>query len=246
MEWKMVMLNNTNASDKRRSERGNVLFLILIAVALFAALSYAVTQSTRSGGGDASSETNLINSSQITQYPASLKTAITRMNVSNSIAVDTLLFNDPTTFTADLTTPTLQSEAVFYPTGGGATYQQAPSNVMASGAAGTWIFNAENEVLNIGTDGGAAGASNDIIAFLPGIKKAICDKINSQLSISGTILETDTVDYATVMDTATPGIPAAAAGILGTAATALVGKPQGCFSFGAGPTYVYYSVLIER
>lgn len=241
----MVMLNNVNASDKRRSESGNVLFLILIAVALFAALSYAVTQSTRSGGGDASSETNLVNSSQITQYPASLKTAITRMNVSNSIAVDELLFDDPSLFSA--LSATEQTQAVFHPLGGGATYQQAPKNVMNGAASPVWIFNSTNEVKNIGTDAGTA--SRDIVAFLPDIKKAICDKINSQLGIGTSILEPTAIDYTTLMAKGTTGIVAAAsAKIIGSAAgsISLEGKPQGCFAIGAGPTYVYYSVLIER
>ena len=73
-----------STTANRDSERGNVLFLILIAVALFAALSYAVTQSSRSGGGDAGKETNLVNSAQLTQYPAGIRTAIVRMIVGGT------------------------------------------------------------------------------------------------------------------------------------------------------------------
>lgn len=235
----------------RRSRSGNVLFLILIAVALFAALSYAVTQSTRSGGGDASRETSLVNSAQITQYPAGIKTAITRMIISSSVSPYEMTFDDPSLFTANLTTPALQSTNVFYPTGGGATYAQAPADVMASGTPGTWVFNTENEIENIGQTNGGPGATDitaDTIAFLPGVSLAICQRIHDQLGLSTTIPTETNIDFATDQTTA---IGAASDRIFTGGGTGTIGdgnilsgQPQGCFDDNG--TYVYYHVLIER
>lgn len=237
-----MTMNNILSDEARSSEKGNVLFLILIAVALFAALSYAVTQSTRSGGGDASKETNLVNAAGITQYPASIKTAITRMIVSNSIDPADLLFDTPATFTSDLTTPLLQSQAVFYPTGGGATFVDAPASVMQSNTAGVWNFNAENRVVNIGTTEAALATTDaDIIAFLNDVKKAVCDSIHGRLGIALTYPNITTIDVTTQMDAANPGIGAGGGTIT---STELDGQPQGCFTNGA--TYVYYHVVVER
>jgi hypothetical protein len=238
--------NKIITKDTRSSEKGNVLFLILIAVALFAALSYAVTQSTRSGGGDASKETNLVNAAGITQYPASIKTAITRMIVSNSIDPANLLFDTPATFTSALTTALLQSQAVFYPTGGGATFVDAPASVMQSNVAGVWSFNSENRVVNIGTTDGAISASDaDIIAFLVNVKKAVCDSIHGRLGIALTYPTITTIDVATDMDAANTGIGAGGGTIT---STQLDGQPQGCFISSAGPpaVYTYYHVVVER
>lgn len=227
------------SNQERQSERGNVLFLILIAVALFAALSYAVTQSTRSGGGDASRETTLVNSAQITQYPASIKTAITRMIVSNSVSANDLLFNSPSDF--GLFTSTYPAaDGVFHPTGGGATYSEAPASVMQSGAPGTWHFNGKNEVKDIGlTDGTTSGA--DIIAFLPGVKQAVCESIHTKLGLSTSIPTIAGINSTADMNPTTPGITAGGGTITDPI---LDGQPQGCFI--SGTSYVYYHVLVER
>lgn len=252
----MMMSSLKNAADIQqkgscgtsRGEAGNVLFLILIAVALFAALSYAVTQSTRSGGGDASSETNLVNSAQITQYPAGIKTAITRMIISNSVDPATLEFNPP----ADFGTLTDVAYGVFHPSGGGAVYTLAPDSVVESSLNATkaWVFNSENEIYNIGTDGAPSASSADIIAFLPGVKAAICASIHTKLGLSTTIPdETGNIDYTSVMDDANPGI-GAGGGIIGDSGGSILnGQPQGCFigdNATTPVTYVYYGVLVER
>ena len=54
MNRSVLVINRKNMEramgcNSRKSEKGNVLFLILIAVALFAALSYAATKSNQSG-----------------------------------------------------------------------------------------------------------------------------------------------------------------------------------------------------
>ena len=250
----MSKISNTN-EDLRPQESGNVLFLILIAVALFAALSYAVTQSSRSGAGDANSETNLISSASLTQYPASIRTAIIRMIISNNVSATTLNF-DPPPYT-NLSTNTLKAQGVFYPStdstapGGGATYAEAPADVMADNNPGTWYFSGSYAVENLGL--ASAGSGNEIVAFLPGIKEAICTKINDELGIPTTdrILTPDIdVTAAAVQmdyDYTFPTTTTATIGTTGGAAS-FDGQPFGCFQDNnlATTEYVYYHVLVER
>ena len=240
----------TKQQSVRATESGNVLFLILIAVALFAALSYAVTQSSRSGGGDANSEKSLVSSSQLTQYPAGIRTAIVRMIVSNGVSVDQLLFDDPSNF-ANLSTDPLKRTGVFYPTlGGGATYSTAPAEIMASGAFGTWVFSSKYQVKNVGITA-ADGSGNEIIAFLSGVTKALCIKMDNQLGITATA-DAPTGELAAAvpltdnMDFTHQGIPGSATATIGsTASSPFLGQPFGCMKATDG-TYIYYHVLVER
>lgn len=231
---------------KRQSERGNVLFLILIAVALFAALSYAVTSSTRTGPGDASDETNLISTAEITQYPNSLKTQIIRMSVSKNVDVTTLNFDPPSDFAT--TCNATPGPCVFHPLGGGAIRANAPADVMLSGTPGTWYYSGHYEVTNIGLSTATDPAGNDIIAFLPGIKSAICTRINTELGISGDTTHSADLDVTAAAQQMVNGysIPSSEINI-GTAGStaALDGQPFGCITDSAGE-YIYYHVLVER
>ncbi len=234
-------------SGIRKRESGNVLFLILIAVALFAALSYAVTQSSRSGSGNASSETNLVDSSQITQYPASVRTSIIRQMVSKNVTVPSLEFNAPSDFAACTGTP--PDSCVFHPSGGAATYVNAPPNITTTGAEQGWVFNGENEINLVGTTVGGnspSATSADIIAFLPNVKTGLCQKINQQLGInSGAIVAEADLDVTTQMVNGIGILDGTAGGTIGgSGATALDGRGFGCFSMGS--VNYYYHVLVEQ
>ncbi len=228
------------------NQSGNVLFLILIAVALFAALSYAVTSSTRTGGGQASNETNLISSAQITQFPASVTTAILRMVISG-VSVDEIRFNRPSDDEYDDLDST--DIGVFHPSGGGASYIAAPEDVMADGESGDWVFNANMEVPDIGlSDLGG----NDVVAYLVGLRKSICLKINEEYGVGASIPELDgahAMDFEARMyddGSADYEMPEEDVPDIDDGGGAFDGQPYGCFQDGGGGDYVYYHVVLER
>lgn len=236
-------------------ESGNVLFLILIAVALFAALSYAVTQSTRSGAGSTDREQSLLGSASLTQYPTALRTAVVRMLLSG-IDVKDVAFNDPANFSG-----VSENYLVFHPDGGGAVYQQPPGDVMSGGATGTWYHNTNYYIPGIGRSGATADAA-DLIAFLPGINTPSCQRVNTQMGVNPTAggcvpndnqIPRIAVSEELIESNRTYTLPATQGDTI-TGATllncgeAFTAKATGCFedSTADGLGNVFYSVIIER
>lgn len=233
-----------------KTQQGNVLFLILLAVALFAALSYAVTQSSRSGGSDAGSETDAVNAASITQYPTGVRTAILRLTVDGT-QVQSIEFNDPSAFGSCSSSGAL---CVFHPSGGGASHQQAPAGAMADGDPGDWTYNMEFEIPNIGTTTGNSLAGNELIAFLEGITYSMCVELNKRYDVNGGN------DHAPVLFGSDAAATVQVNRDNATAPTGndvdfpggLSGEPYGCFedTNSASATqegnYIYYHTLVER
>ena len=79
----------------RSEQQGNVLFLILIAVVLFAALSYAVSMNTRNNQKDAGAEKIQVTAATLIQYATSVENAITRLRAANMCSDSDISFATP-------------------------------------------------------------------------------------------------------------------------------------------------------
>jgi hypothetical protein len=223
----------------KNGERGNALFLILIAVALFAALSYAITQSGR-GSGTVNKETNIVVSGQVVEEPAAVRTAVTRMIITGT---------SPTaiTFTGAATVNDVFDSATG---GGGATNVAPPSSACGTAAdCAAWYYVAATSgngtfVQGVGTTASEALAVLGKVGG--GMTSSICTQIQKGLGFASTT----PVVQATAVVWQTAGAYAAAAGGSATtvagATTELVGQAFACFQNGTGANYTYYHTLIEQ
>ena len=230
--------------DKNSS--GNILFLILIAVALFAALSYAVTQSSRSGGGDASKEQADLAAADLISYLTSMENSIMRMRVTGGCSENQISFETPLTgsgydYTHSPASP--DSCKVFHTSGGGIPFRE---DIKWFDAAlypsyqtyATWYTGSYN-VQNIGS------ASSDLLAYIYPMNKAVCNAVNRKLGIIYT-------GDPPVADSTGSG--ANFQGVYGTnsdnvadqAGSLFAGQPAGCMYNSAIPNYFVYKVLIAR
>lgn len=202
------------------NNKGNALFLILIAVALFAALSYAVTQSGRGGGG-ISRETQMINAAQMVQYVGGLRTTAQRMMITGGTTAATLDLHGAQPYQVCTT----GAHCVFAAEGGGATSMQIP-NIGSADQFGDrlWRYSEVSDgfaVTGIGTTAADAMVFSYISVNPEG--QALCQHINDKLGITG--------------------IPGSASGPDWWAAAS--GVPIACVRH-YNAHFIFYTVLIEN
>ncbi|MDY0029343.1 MAG: hypothetical protein RBR86_05295 [Pseudobdellovibrionaceae bacterium] len=218
------------------SQSGNVLFLILIAVALFAALSFAVSNTMRGNQTSGiTQEKEKINTAYLHQFPSILNQTIMRMRMSEGVLPEELSFAFPGN--TDYGTFGSESEhEVFHPQGGGLPYQAPPDSI---NDGSDWIFNGDLEIENVGTTGGTS-SNTELLAILIGIPESLCRYINYDLT---SIMQTPpsvTVSGETNKYTGTFGY----AGTISN--PTIAGHDTYCYYSTNLGKYVFFKALIER
>lgn len=238
------------ACMKRRNESGNILFLILLAVVLFAALSYAVTNSMRGGGKSASDESFQAGAANMLQQFAALDAAITRMRLSGGVPVENISFLT-TRKNYDTSTQSAYGNSncaaasckIFDPAGGGVTDRNfekygtpVPSGSPAI-APGYWqMFMVQWP--QAGTD------ANDVIMQYTYLRPGLCSALNATLGI--TAIPTTTGTYVAANN---PANWDNAAYTIASNASSIIDKTTfatGVSGSGDGQNCFVYHLLIAR
>jgi len=190
------------------AQRGNILFLILLAVVLFAALSYAVTSSMRGGGKDVSDETAQTGAAAIAQYVTLLRNEVQRLMMMNGCTAANLdwrhnyykRYDGTNTGVTGTTAPSPKMGcAVFQAYGGPVSpidfeKYNNPGYVNAA-TSGDW--RAGHAAFRWGNFKNAGTAANDVVIVMNGVDAKVCAallKTGSVSALSATEYWNNTVD----------------------------------------------------
>ncbi|MBB4101413.1 hypothetical protein [Sphingomonas kyeonggiensis] len=250
----------------KNKQSGNVLIIILIAVVLFAALSYAVLSSSRSGGNDISPEKARAYASAIIQNIAPIRAAIIRVETINGCTDETLDFNnlfyrknnDTAITPVNATAPLDKRCNIFDPAGGGVVLTVPPAGALGNNpdtaGMGNWKTGHGGfkigQIKGVGTDGPAGTASaNDVYLSQNYLNKATCMAINDLNGVPNSSGDAPSALTMIVSGTAANGVADSF-----TLSTQIMDFPARngaliyCTTYGTGSAQVYqmHAVVIER
>lgn len=227
-----------------RNDSGNVLFLILIGVALFAALQYAMSRGSQVNM-TGERERHSLSADQIIRYGMELQQAV-EIIMANGYSEGDISFEHADLNAAYVNANASDATKVFSINGGGANYNPPKPSWQTSAAP--WFFSANTCVPQIGDyDNDCINNGNpELIAFLPNVTQGVCTLINKKAGLDAAIPQ----DLNDAWDAATyyAGSPASGDAI-NDAANSFSGRKIGCFQGGNIPlvgSYNAYIVLLAR
>lgn len=167
-----------------------MLIFILVAIVLFAALSFAVSDMMRGGSGNEINEERAkILASDILDYARALRQGVQNMRISNGCADTAISFDTPSLIGyANGTNTACQ---LFNASGGGVNYVAPHKDVLAvvtpvPDLYNQWYFTGGVCAVGLGVtpSGCSTEAQRDIVAFLPYVNRSVCIAINNSLRVN--------------------------------------------------------------
>jgi hypothetical protein len=178
----MKIFPPVKSSKHRTSERGNMLFIILLAVVLIGTLTAAIQYSSRPEASNIDKESLAIHISEAQRYASELERAVLFIMQSGKSEADIRFAHpDAPTDYGDLSADTDPSDQVFYQDGGGAAYRVPPDGV---NDGSPWEFYGGTHLPGVGSD------RAELIAVLPNVTPQFCERINQINGQSGTPTDT--------------------------------------------------------
>jgi hypothetical protein len=158
---------------KIHKDSGNALWFILLAIALLAALTFAVTRSSDTSEQTNVTEHDTIAASEIMRTAKGIEEAVSRFRLNG------MPENDISFYTSDALTAyynpncgTRPDCQVFGAGGGGISYQ-GPDSSLNDGTP--WIVTSDNDVAAVGT------TAPDLLLILPNVNPGVCIALNRAL-----------------------------------------------------------------
>lgn len=229
-----------------RSQSGNILFLILLAVVLFAALAYAVTNSLRGGGQNATREKSDLYAAQWLQTYNLIENTVQREMLVNNVKPWGFDFSGSSGGDSNANgTCTSASCRIFSEKGGSVTLPDRPEWVRDPNATSFYTSFRMVRVLNVGTD------DPELVVITWGLRKEICEafnRANGHADIDLSLKQESWTWTAPYIYTSTlTDLPSGYA-IIGDQMAVLKGKKSFCFLHNGNPTegYPLVHVLMER
>jgi len=212
-----------NKGDDDRKERGNVFFYILLAVALFAALSYAVSRNNTGSTNIFDEEQAKLAAQEIIEYGNTVANAVQKLRLRGCSDTEISFENDLSSIDYSNTgSPTDESCHIFKSNGGNIAYMSPPEisqtyedseGIFFQNLYNQYRFTGNGAIENVGTDAAELIMFNRMRESYPNAI-LICDYINN---------------------------------IVGDQIPVFAGKTAACFEEGHGGSQVsYYQVLIAR
>jgi hypothetical protein len=241
-----------------KTQNGNALWFILIAVALLGLLTVAMTRGGGSSNETGSFEQNQIRANEMMGYASTIESAVQSLIARGCSENDISFWHDSdgnnTEDASDdyynANSPTDHSCHVFDVAGAGITYISPTQSALRTSDTGKDAYGEHafttNNLPSFGTE-------RNLMMITPYIKRDICVEINRTLNITNPAGEPPEDPNISVAVYFTGSFPAAAAdstiGDSGTS-TILAGKKTGCVFENGGcngaDCYNFYHVLIAR